>query len=72
MAFLATQFYSERTESSVFIAQPVQSGNSIFVTCTSLRLTALPRDRTLQLLIHGAKLRPDLLRLQKSTFSASE
>ncbi len=32
------------------------------VTCTSLRLTLLLRDRTLQLFIRGAKFRLDLLR----------
>src|SRR5713226_2897995 len=35
------------------------------VTCTSLRLTLLLRNRTLQLFIRGAKFRLDLLRSRK-------
>jgi hypothetical protein len=41
---------------------PVLSGILLNVTCTSLRLTASQRTRTLNLLIRGAKLRLDLLR----------
>ena len=41
------------------------------VTCTSLRLTVLPRNRTLKLLIRGAKFRLDLFALAKKMLSIS-
>src|SRR6266481_2893239 len=51
-----------------FYNQPVLSGIYTSVTCTSLRLTLLLRNRTLQLLIRGAKFRLDLLRSRKDSF----
>jgi hypothetical protein len=46
----------------MFYNQPVLTGILIYGPCTSLRLTASQRNRTLNLLIRGAKLRLDLLR----------
>jgi hypothetical protein len=54
-----------KTPSVIFHNQPVPSGISMNVTCTSLRLTVLSRNRTLKLLIRGAKFRLDLLRSRK-------
>src|SRR5260370_2077565 len=54
-----------KNESSIFHNQPVPSGICASVTCTSLRLTVLARNRTLRLLIRGAKFRLDLLRPRK-------
>jgi len=51
-----------------FYQQPVPSGLYTEATCTSLPLTVLPRDRTLKLLIRGAKFRLDLLRSRKDVF----
>jgi len=51
---------------SNFHNQPVRSGIYSGVTCTSLRLTLLLRNRTLQLFIRGAKFRLDLLRSRKN------
>ena len=55
-------------ESAVSHNQPVPTGISIKGTCTSLRLTVVPRNRTLRLLIRGAKFRLDLLRSRKDLF----
>ena len=52
-----------------FYNQPVLSGIYTSVTCTSLRLTLLLRDRTLQLLIRGAKSWLDLLRSRIDSFN---
>src|SRR5260370_32169942 len=54
-----------KNESAIFHNQPVPSGICVRVTCTSRRLTVLPRNRTLRLLIRGAKFRVDLLRPRK-------
>src|SRR5260370_32858612 len=54
-----------KNESAIFHNHPVLSGICMSATCTSLRLTVLARNRTLRLLIRGAKLRVDLLRPRK-------